>query len=209
MNKVPTCPICKTEKCLVLAPHSDDAEIGCGGIISRFLREGKEVHIAIFGLAYKATTAEIYKAVNRLGVSKENVIYQPFTSREFGKDRQEILELMLFIKKEINPDLVFLPVSEDIHQDHQTIHQEGLRAFKDRSILGYEYPWNNFTIGVNYFFRLQDEDIKRKVKAIKEYKSQRDKDYMREDFIKSWAKLRGIQIKEKYAEAFEAIRIIK
>ena len=195
-------------KILILAPHSDDAEIGCGGVISRFLKEGKEVYIAVFGLAHKATVQEIEKATKALGVPKDRVLVAFFPLREFSQHRQEILETMLDLGKKINPDVVFLPASEDIHQDHKVIHEEGLRAFKNKTLLGYEYPWNNLTINANCFFRLCDKDIGRKIKALKEYKSQK-KDYMRKDFIKMWAGLRGIQINTKYAEAFETIRLIK
>ena len=33
---------------LVLAPHTDDGELGCGGTIARFLEEGKEVYYVAF-----------------------------------------------------------------------------------------------------------------------------------------------------------------
>ena len=36
-----------------------------------------------------------------------------------------------------------IPSESDVHQDHQTIYNESIRAFKFSSILGYEMPWNN------------------------------------------------------------------
>lgn len=36
---------------LVLAPHTDDGELGCGGSIVRFLEEGKEVYYVAFSTA--------------------------------------------------------------------------------------------------------------------------------------------------------------
>ncbi|MBL6731310.1 MAG: PIG-L family deacetylase, partial [Bacteroidia bacterium] len=36
---------------LILAPHTDDAELGCGGTIARFLEEGKKMYVAAFSTA--------------------------------------------------------------------------------------------------------------------------------------------------------------
>ena len=36
---------------LVLAPHTDDGELGCGGTISRMVEEGREVYYAAFSTA--------------------------------------------------------------------------------------------------------------------------------------------------------------
>ena len=36
------------KKILVLAPHTDDAELGCGGTIAKFIEVGKEVFWAVF-----------------------------------------------------------------------------------------------------------------------------------------------------------------
>ena len=79
-----------------------------------------------------------------LGVDKTKVYKHAFPVREFPSVRQEILETLVKLNAEIKPELVFIPSSSDIHQDHKTLHEEGIRAFKYTSILGYEMPWNNF-----------------------------------------------------------------
>ena len=48
--------------------------------------------------------------------------------------------------------------------------------------------------------------MKRKINALKEYKSQAKKNYFNPDFIRSLAKTRGIQFGTTYAECFEVIR---
>jgi hypothetical protein len=96
----------------------------------------------------------------------------------------------------------------DIHQDHSTIAQEGLRAFKTKTILGYELIWNNLSFNTTSFVKLEENHIQAKADALKEYKSQGIRDYMSEDFIFSLAKTRGVQIGTKYAEVFEVIRLV-
>jgi hypothetical protein len=46
------------------------------------------------------------------------------------------------------------------------------------------------------------------VNALKEYNSQSHRNYMQEDFIRSLAKVRGVQCNSEYAEAFEMYKLI-
>ena len=84
----------------------------------------------------------------------------------------------------------------------------GVRAFKNTSILGYEFMWNNFSFGSTLLSVVTEEDIKLKIKAVDEYKSQSKKLYAKEKLIKGLANFRGLQISTEYAEAFEVIRWI-
>jgi len=101
-----------------------------------------------------------------------------------------------------------LTLGVTIHQDHQTIACEGFRAFKKVSMLGYEIPWNNLTFQTNVFVFLSEQELNKKIEAVKCYKSQQNRNYAKEDFIRGLAKTRGIQIGVDYAEAFESIRWI-
>ena len=75
--------------------------------------------------------------------------------RTFPDHRQEILELLIEIWNDWQPDCVFQPSLHDVHQDHQTIASEGLRAFKRTTILGYEIPWNNFDFSYQAYLALE------------------------------------------------------
>ena len=133
------------------------------------------------------------------------MIYR-YAVRSLPTVRQEILEELVRLKREIDPGTVFLPSSRDLHQDHQTVYMEGLRAFKMVTVLGYELPWNNLSFDYRHFVVLQKEHVQTKVKALKCYKSQQERPYSREDFIWSWARSRGVQISAEYAEAFDVLR---
>lgn len=205
------------KKILVLAPHTDDGELGCGGSIARFCTAGKEVFYAAFCLCSKALPAsqpkdtlatECKKATSILGIPSSNLILFNYEVRELPASRQKILEELLQLNKQINPDLVFLPAASDIHQDHQVIHQEGIRAFKNTTFAGYELPWNNYSFRTNFFINLSEKEIDKKINALKEYKSQSHRNYMKEDFIRSLAKVRGVQSNAEYAEAFEIYKWI-
>ena len=204
---------------LVLAPHTDDGELGCGGSISKFTAEGKKVYYAAFSLCSKSLPAglpadtlahECKKATAVLGIPADNVTLFDFEVRNFPNLRQGILEELVMLNKKIRPDLLFIPSSTDIHQDHGVIHQESLRAFKNSSILGYELPWNHSQFNSTFFINLSEYNIVKKTEALKAYKSQAHRNYMKEDFIRSLAKVRGVQVQSdtEYAEAFEVYKMI-
>ena len=203
------------ETILILAPHTDDGELGCGGSMARFIEEGKNVFYAAFSTAEKSVDPglpnnileiEVKAATKKLGIKRENLFIYRNEVRKLNYIRQEILEELIKLKKKIDPDIIFMPSINDIHQDHSTVAREGLRAFKDRTILGYELIWNNITFNTSTFIILQHNHVQSKVDALQEYKSQKDKAYMSQDFIFSLAKSRGVQIGKEYAECFEVIR---
>lgn len=204
-------------KILVLGPHTDDGEIGAGATISRLCREGKEVHYVAFSICEESipkefpndiTSKEIINAGGKLGIPQNNIKTLRYKVRKFPENRQNILEDMIKLKNKIQPDLVLLPCSFDIHQDHKTIYEEGLRAFKKTNILGYELPWNNLDISNRCFIEVQEQDLKNKVDSILEYKSQSFRNYINEDYIRSLMIIRGKQIDFNLAESFEVIRLI-
>lgn len=186
---------------LVLAPHTDDMELGCGGTVSRMVGEGHEVREIIFswlgdGILYKEAT----ESAKLLGVK---VKFCEYPVRNIWEYRQYILEGLV---KEKKPDIVFLPAMQDVHQDHQVITMEGIRAFKYSSILGYELPWNNFTWDGKGFIGLAWKDVEKKIEAIKIYKSQSERVYANPDIITGLARLRGVQAGMEYAESFQVIK---
>lgn len=207
----------KDKKLLVLAPHTDDGELGCGATISRFIKEGANVYYAAFSTADESVPKEypsnqleieVKEATHILGIPKENLIIYKYQVRKLNFIRQEILDLLIKLRDEIKPDLVMLPSSNDFHQDHQTITQEGIRAFKFCSVLGYELIWNNLSFSTDCFISLKEEDVARKIEALSAYKTQVKKSFMSPEFIRSLALVRGTQIGVTYAESFEVIRWI-
>ncbi|WP_297906195.1 PIG-L family deacetylase [uncultured Parabacteroides sp.] len=201
---------------LVLAPHTDDGELGLGGTVSRLIEDGKKVTYVAFSTAQQSVPegfpkdilkTEVKQATQTLGIVPENLIIYNYEVRKLGYARQEILEELIRLKKASDFDLVFIPSLHDIHQDHTTIAQEGLRAFKNTNILGYELIWNNLTFNTQCFVKLEKRHIDTKIESLKAYKSQGARDYLSEDFIYSLARARGVQAGCTYAEAFEVIRL--
>lgn len=200
---------------LVLAPHTDDGELGCGGSIARFAEEGHAVWYVAFSICTRSLPAhlapdtlekEVKAATRILGVPAGQLVLFDYDVRRFKEVRQDILEELVKLKARINPDMVFVPSPTDMHQDHQVISEEGLRAFKHTTILGYELPWNNVSFNTRSFIRLEEKHLTKKIEALHEYKSQQARSYLNDEFIRSLAITRGVQINARFAEAFEVVR---
>jgi LmbE family N-acetylglucosaminyl deacetylase len=203
---------------LILSPHTDDAELGCGGTISKLLREGSNILWLAFSTASESLPShlapdtlknEFYAVAEFMGLDKNQYRTYDYRVRKLNESRQEILEELVRIRKDFKPDLVIGPSLNDYHQDHQVIANEMIRAYKtSASILCYELPWNHIDFSTQFFMELEKEDIERKVNMLSFYKSQLEiqRHYFTEDFVKGISYTRGTQINTKYAEAFEVIR---
>jgi LmbE family N-acetylglucosaminyl deacetylase len=202
-------------KVLVLAPHTDDGELGCGASTVKYIENGHDLYYAAFSICEDSVRkgypkdileTEVKKATKVLGIKGTNLIIKKYPVRLFSKYRQNILDDLIILKNKIKPSLVFLPSSFDVHQDHNVIHQEGIRAFKNSSILGYEFMWNNYSFNSTSFIIINKKQLDKKIRALKKYESQKHRFYNSEESLKGLASYRGLQIGAKYAESFEVIR---
>ena len=196
-------------KYLLLAPHTDDIELGCGGTVLKLLEEGNEVHWVVFSTAEDSVPPGM--PLDTLKKEFLSVEICSYPVRNFDLHRQEILEKLVSIRREIKPDVVIGPSLHDVHQDHQVIANEMVRAFKtSASILCYELPWNHTEFENQCFSKLRPDIMEGKIQLLANYQSQTalNRSYFSAEFIKGWAKMRGIQCNTEYAESFEIVRWI-
>jgi LmbE family N-acetylglucosaminyl deacetylase len=198
------------DRALVLAPHTDDAELGCGATIAKLVERGADVHHVAFSICEASVpdkfpkdilATEVEEASQVLGVS---LAVHRYPVRHFPKYRQEILEELVQISRRMKSDLVFLPSSYDVHQDHQVIYEEGVRAFKHTCVLGYELPWNNLTFTPSALIHVQQRHVQRKMEALQCYRSQQHRSHW--DAVDGLARVRGAHAETGYAEAFQVLR---
>lgn len=203
---------------LVLSPHTDDGELGCGATMHRFVEEGHKVISAAFssckeslpeGFAPDTLINENKEALSVLGLTKESILLFDVQVRRFEENRQYILDTLIDLNKKYQPQIVFTPATTDIHQDHVVVTTEARRAFKHCSLYGYELPWNNYHFAGNVFIKIEEKNLFKKIESLAMYQSQKNRAYMQEDFIRSLIKVRGLQAGSELAECFEMIRYIE
>jgi len=201
---------------LVLAPHTDDGELGAGGYIHQSIESGASVIYVAFsdckesipdGFEKDALFKECEKATKTLGIKDVRIL--DFPVRRFSEKRQQILDKLIELRNELNPDEILTPSTFDIHQDHHIVTTEAIRAFKNRTILGYELPWNCLELKSNFFIELSFENLNAKIKSLSKYESQKNRIYFSKGYFSDYAKFRGGLVDLEYAEVFEVIRKIQ
>jgi LmbE family N-acetylglucosaminyl deacetylase len=204
-------------KVLILSPHTDDAEIGCGATISKLNNQGHDIYYVVFsscddslpkGFPKGTLAREMYSASSLLGVKKENIKLLDYKVRYFSDSRQSILEELVKLNKRLSPDIVFMPSPSDIHQDHKVVCEEGMRAFKNTTILLYEMPWNNMEFKNEFFSIVTETDMHNKIIAIQKYKTQEKRQYTSPKFIESQLVFHGTKVGHNYSELFEVLRVV-
>ena len=205
-------------KILIISPHTDDAELGCGGGIIKFIEKGHELlWIALStaeeslpkGFPKDSLKREFLVVMEKLGLDNKSYKIFNFRVRSLHEHRQEILEEFMNIRRSFNPELVIGPSLNDFHQDHQLVANEMTRAFKTTaSIICYELPWNHITFNTQLFIKLNEDQLHKKCEILKSYQSQltNGKLYFSDEFIIGLAATRGVQCNSRYAEAFEVVR---
>ncbi len=199
---------------LALGAHIDDIELGCGAFLSRLRREGVQVKVMAFsraeaslgpGMAPDTLEHEFAAAMAVIGIDDVWVGRVPV--RHFPQHRQDVLEELVAAARSYDPDLVITMNSQDSHQDHQVLHEESVRAFRGRSLIGYETPWNQQQNVTNLFVGVSEDDVERKVQMLAAYESQRilGRSYMDRSYVDSAARFRGFQARLDFAEAYEVI----
>ena len=98
----------------MLAPHTDDGEFGCGGAMARLARarRGRAPDRVLDRLALAAAEGfapdtlvhEVRAAARELGLADDALTVHDFEVRTFPALRQEILELLIDVAREFEPE---------------------------------------------------------------------------------------------------------
>ncbi|MDG4823365.1 PIG-L family deacetylase [Asanoa sp. WMMD1127] len=101
-------------------------------------------------------------------------------------------------------DLVVAPARDDAHQDHRLLAELAPTAFRDAVVLHYEIPkWDGDLGRRNVYVPLPDERARRKVELLHaNFPSQKDRDWWDDEVFLGLARLRGMECRSRYAEAY-------
>ena len=203
------------QKVLFLGAHPDDIEIGCGALLAHIIRECHDCDIRCVTLSgnqknpkLKNVVKEHYASMSVLGLPKEKAILGPFETRNFPRDRQEILEFLYELNHNFQPDIVFAHSSSDIHQDHGVVTTEALRAFRGRTVLGFDVLRSTYGFFPHFLVEVEEEDVERKVEALAQYSTYSDVYYFDPDITRSTLIRHGALAERPYAEGFDILRIV-
>jgi LmbE family N-acetylglucosaminyl deacetylase len=199
-------------KILCLGAHSDDIEIGCGGLVLSLITSMKSVDVDwIVFSASGARAKEARRAAGLFleGASRKRVIIHRFRDGFFPFDAR--IKTAFEALKPSKPDLVLTHYREDRHQDHRVLSDLAWNTFRDHLVLEYEIPKYDGDLGhPNCFVPLDRETSARKIEYLEAaFGSQRGKDWFSADTFHGLMRLRGVECRapEGLAEAFYARKI--
>lgn len=202
----------RDEKICFIGAHPDDIELGCGALISNIIGRGSDILCITLSKNRNNhnNTNLIDEHVNSLAslnVPKGKIIVGDFITRSFFSSRQEICDYLFRLNKDHQPDIIFTHSFSDMHQDHEVVSKEVLRIFKQKTIIGFDIPPSSYNFNPNFFFEVSEMDVNNKIKALKNYKTYKNKNYFLQDLIRAQLIKNGVQIQTSYAEAFDIIRL--
>jgi LmbE family N-acetylglucosaminyl deacetylase len=206
-------------KILGLSAHTDDVELAAGGKLVKHLEAGDQLKIMVFSYCQESLPdrfpRDTLKKEFELSMKVINIEnYQLFNYpvRNFSEWRQAILNDLIRAKDVFQPDLVITHSLNDLHQDHQVVALESIRAFKNAtSILAMQMPHNNLEFKNQYYERLTEEQMKKKVFMLEQYESQKyvgRRLFVSDELVYAWARLNGFCCNSEFAECFEVVRMI-
>jgi LmbE family N-acetylglucosaminyl deacetylase len=200
------------ERLLFLGAHPDDIELGCGALLAQVVGQ---VEILCVTLSDNQTNPELanlkqehYTSMQLLGVLEEQIRMEAFETRNFPRDRQEILEYLYELNQNYSPDVVFAHSASDIHQDHAVVTQEALRAFRGTTVLGFDVLRSSYGFFPQFLVEVGKAEVEKKIVALAAYETYRDRYYFDPDVIRATLIRYGALAERPFAEGFEILRIV-
>ncbi|GAB7043505.1 MULTISPECIES: PIG-L deacetylase family protein [Catenuloplanes] len=111
--------------------------------------------------------------------------------------------------RDTTPDLVVAPWSGDAHQDHRLLGELAPTAFRDALVLNYEIPkWDGDLGRPTVYVPMPDAVAHHKVALLHEhFPSQSPRDWWDDEVFLGLARIRGVECRTRYAEAFHAQKL--
>lgn len=195
---------------LAIGAHPDDIEIGAGGTLLSLDRPGLRVrYVVLTGTPERHSEAEA-AAKAFLAASDVTIALHDLPEGRFPAAWGEVKEALEATARTFAPDLVLAPSAEDAHQDHRTIGEIVRTVFRDALYLAYEIPkWDGDLGRPSLYVPLPDEIARRKVELLHaSFPSQKGRDWWDDEVFLGLARLRGMECRARYAEAFTMTKAV-
>jgi N-acetylglucosamine malate deacetylase 1 len=200
------------KRALFLGAHPDDIELGCGALIHAITPHTDVLCVTLSdnqkNPLLKNVVDEHYKSMAVLGVPTDSVVVGQFNTRVFHDSRQEILEYFLKLRKDFAPEIIFVHSKADVHQDHNTMTEEALRAFRGITLLGFDVVRSSYGFFPHFLVEVSAADVEAKLAALSQYKTYADKYYFERDLLRATMIRHGALAERPFAEGFDILRIV-
>jgi LmbE family N-acetylglucosaminyl deacetylase len=197
---------------LVIGAHPDDIEIGAGGTLLSLAESQPGLqarYVVLTGTADRQlearNAAHVFLPAADLTIELYDLPEGRLPAVWGG-----VKEALERVAQSCSPDLIIAPSRDDAHQDHRTIGEVVPTVFRDQLYLAYEIPkWDGDLGRMMVYFPLPADVARRKVELLhKVFPSQRARDWWDDEAFLGIARLRGMECRTRYAEAFTCTKSV-
>jgi LmbE family N-acetylglucosaminyl deacetylase len=197
---------------LAIGAHPDDIEIAAGGTLLSLAERHPGLRARVVLMTGSSQRQEEARAAALAFLPGANldVELHDLPDGLLPAVWGQVKEVIEALARSLSPDLVLAPSPGDAHQDHRTVGELVPTAFRDQLCLAYEIPkWDGDLARPNTYFPLTDDIARRKVELLdKCYPSQRGRDWWDQETFLALARLRGVECRARYAEAFTCTKLV-
>ena len=197
---------------LMIGAHPDDIEIGAGGTLLSLAEShpGLQAHYVVLTGTPERQQEARNAARAFMPAADLTVKLHDLPEGRLPAVWGEVKEAIEEVAQTCSPDVVIAPSRDDAHQDHRTIAEIVPTVFRDRLFLGYEIPkWDGDLGRPPMYFPLPRAMARRKVELLhKCFPSQRHRDWWDDEVFLGLARLRGMECRAPYAEAFHCAKVL-
>ena len=193
---------------LAIGAHPDDIEIGAGGLLLGLAQGRPQVRYTVL-----TGTAERHQEARNAAhafLPDTDLAIELFDLPEGRLPAvwERVKEILEYTARSCSPDVIIAPSSDDAHQDHRTIAEIVPTVFRDQLYLAYEIPkWDGDIDRPSVYVPLSASTAQRKVELLhKCFSSQRNRDWWDDEVFLGLARLRGMECRTRYAEAFRCTK---
>jgi LmbE family N-acetylglucosaminyl deacetylase len=195
---------------LAIGAHPDDIEIGAGGFLLGLAeRDVRARYVVLSGTAERHQEAR-NAAREFLPDADLTVDLLDLPESRFPAVWGEVKDALAEVARAGAPDIILAPSAGDLHQDHRTIAELIPTVFRDQLYLAYEIPkWDGDMSRPSVYVPLSSGLARRKVELLhKCFPSQRGRDWWDDEVFLGLARLRGMECRAPYAEAFTCTKSV-
>lgn len=194
---------------LCVGAHPDDVEIGCGGTLLR-LAERADLDLTVAVLTGTPDrVAESTGALQEICPAVETR-FATLPDGRLPTHWEAAKEHLEDVARTCRPQLVLTHRVDDAHQDHRTLGVMVTTVWRDALVLHFEIPkWDGDMGGPSHYVGLTREHAQRKMDLLKRhFPSQHPHDWWDEEVFLGLMRLRGMECRMPYAEAFHVAKAL-
>lgn len=194
-----------------IGAHPDDIEIGAGGLMLALAAANPTLtayYTVLTGTPVRQQEARAAVEAFLPGVDVTVALHGLPDGRLPGH-WSTVKDALQEAARLTDPDLVVCPSPDDAHQDHRLLGELTPTAFRSQLVLHYEIPkWDGDFARRNVYLPMSDDAMRRKTELLTAcFPSQKDHDWWDDELFRGVARVRGMESRSRYAEAFSCNKI--